>query len=130
MRFVCDRCQTKYSIADEKVRQKILKIRCKTCENVITVRESMTAADSAALARPAPPPPPPRAAAPRAVEWYLSINGVQEGPFGLAGLVTRIQAADRADELHVWNDHLDSWKPPTSVPEVAAELRLRSGATS
>ena len=36
MKFVCERCHTRYSIADDKVRQKILKIRCKTCENVIT----------------------------------------------------------------------------------------------
>jgi predicted Zn finger-like uncharacterized protein len=39
MKFVCDRCQTRYSIADEKVRQKILRIRCKTCGNVIVVRD-------------------------------------------------------------------------------------------
>jgi predicted Zn finger-like uncharacterized protein len=39
MKFVCDRCQTRYSIADEKVRQKILRIRCKTCGNVIVVQE-------------------------------------------------------------------------------------------
>jgi predicted Zn finger-like uncharacterized protein len=39
MKFVCDRCQTKYSIADDKVRGKVLKVRCKTCQNVITVRE-------------------------------------------------------------------------------------------
>jgi len=43
MKFVCDRCQTKYSIADEKVRGKILKVRCKSCSNVITVREAPTA---------------------------------------------------------------------------------------
>ena len=40
MKFVCDRCQTRYSIADEKVRQKILRIRCKTCGNVILVQDS------------------------------------------------------------------------------------------
>ena len=39
MKFVCERCQTKYSIADEKVRGKILKVRCKSCANIITVRE-------------------------------------------------------------------------------------------
>jgi predicted Zn finger-like uncharacterized protein len=39
MKFVCDRCQTKYSIADERVRGKILKVKCKSCANVITVRE-------------------------------------------------------------------------------------------
>lgn len=41
MKFLCDRCKTRYSIADERVRGKILKIRCKNCSNVITVREGM-----------------------------------------------------------------------------------------
>src|SRR6185369_15998341 len=40
MKFVCDRCQTKYSIADERVRGKVLKVKCKSCANVITVREA------------------------------------------------------------------------------------------
>lgn len=40
MKFVCEKCQTKYSIADEKVRRKVLKIRCKNCGNVIEVREA------------------------------------------------------------------------------------------
>jgi predicted Zn finger-like uncharacterized protein len=43
MKFLCDRCKTRYSIGDDRVRGKILKIRCKTCMNVITVREGMTA---------------------------------------------------------------------------------------
>ena len=43
MKFLCDRCKTRYSIGDERVRGKILKIRCKNCANVITVREGMTA---------------------------------------------------------------------------------------
>ena len=43
MKFLCDRCKTRYSIGDERVRGKILKIRCKNCANVITVREGMMA---------------------------------------------------------------------------------------
>jgi len=39
MKFHCDRCKTRYSIGDERVRGKILKIRCKNCSAVITVRE-------------------------------------------------------------------------------------------
>ena len=38
MKLVCDRCQTRYSIADEKIGERILRIRCKTCNNVITVQ--------------------------------------------------------------------------------------------
>ncbi|NMO20745.1 GYF domain-containing protein, partial [Pyxidicoccus fallax] len=37
MNFTCDNCQKRYSIADEKVRGKTVKVRCKNCQNVITV---------------------------------------------------------------------------------------------
>lgn len=39
MKFSCERCQTRYTIGDDKVQGKILKIRCKTCANVIILRE-------------------------------------------------------------------------------------------
>ena len=39
MKFICEKCKTKYSIADTKVKGKVLKIRCKNCSNIITVRE-------------------------------------------------------------------------------------------
>ena len=41
MKFYCHRCSKPYLIADERVRGKILKIRCKSCSAVITVREGM-----------------------------------------------------------------------------------------
>ena len=40
MKFICDKCKTKYSIADEKVRKKVLKIRCKKCRTIIVVRDT------------------------------------------------------------------------------------------
>jgi len=39
MRFSCDSCGTKYSIADEKVRGKVLRVRCKKCGASILVKE-------------------------------------------------------------------------------------------
>ncbi len=50
MKFYCDKCQTKYSIADEKVRGKVLKVRCKNCSHVITVREAVSPAHADATA--------------------------------------------------------------------------------
>ncbi|HLL53622.1 MAG TPA: AgmX/PglI C-terminal domain-containing protein [Myxococcaceae bacterium] len=46
MNFSCENCQRRYSIADEKVRGKTVKVRCKNCQNVIT------------LSAPAPEPEP------------------------------------------------------------------------
>src|SRR3954470_5700600 len=42
MKFQCDRCKTRYSIGEEKIRGKVLKIRCKNCSAVITVREGQS----------------------------------------------------------------------------------------
>jgi hypothetical protein len=70
-------------------------------------------------------PPAPQARAQRSIEWHLAIGGQQTGPFGLAALVTRILAVPRGGEVYVWNEHLDGWKEPKDIPEVAAELRLR-----
>ena len=65
MKFVCDRCQTRYSIADEKVRKKILRIRCKTCGNVIIVQgEPVVSGDAVPAAAPAAPKALPGAARP------------------------------------------------------------------
>lgn len=52
MKFVCELCHTKYAISDEKVRGKVLKVRCKTCANVITVRETGASVESPTAAPP------------------------------------------------------------------------------
>jgi predicted Zn finger-like uncharacterized protein len=72
MKFHCDRCKTRYSIADERVRGKILKIRCKNCSAVITVKEGGTAQEPVTATKPAAVPAPaaakpavPRPAVPR-----------------------------------------------------------------
>ena len=49
MKIVCDSCGTKYSIADEKVRGKVFKIRCKKCSHIIVVRGGETGGPEATL---------------------------------------------------------------------------------
>ena len=40
MKIVCEACQAKYSISDDKVRGKAFKIRCKKCGHIIVVRSA------------------------------------------------------------------------------------------
>jgi predicted Zn finger-like uncharacterized protein len=40
MRFSCKKCNAKYAIADEKIRGKVVKVRCKHCGQVMVVRGS------------------------------------------------------------------------------------------
>lgn len=138
MKFLCDRCKTRYSIGDDRVRGKILKIRCKNCANVITVREGMEAPpddggaaagrrnpttmipaiqesklasplNAAFSAQLAKPPPA------LEEEWYVSIEGEQSGPFNL-GEAQRWVASKAYDaDLHCWSEGFDDWLPVDKV---------------
>ncbi len=44
MRFVCEQCQTRYTIPDEKARGRALKVRCKKCNGIIVIRPEAAAA--------------------------------------------------------------------------------------
>ena len=134
VKFLCDRCKTRYSIGDERVRGKILKIRCKNCANVITVREGMTAdapGEPSRRNRPTTAAPLAQVAAevaahqangagkppPAALEeeWYVSIDGEQEGPFTLADAQRWVASKPAEAELHCWSEGFDDWMPVDKV---------------
>src|SRR5215471_6906935 len=91
MKIVCDSCGTKYSIADEKVRGKVFKIRCKKCSHIIVVRggEGSDApaegarenpGDSGGFGAPGSSAPAPSLAAPTDAVWHLVVDREQIGP--------------------------------------------------
>jgi predicted Zn finger-like uncharacterized protein len=93
LRFSCESCQTRYTIADEKVHGRVLKVRCKTCGAAIMVREAGARNVSGAAGTATPPegvagpitPPAPS----RPLEWYAMIAGKQEGPLSEGDLRAR-----------------------------------------
>jgi predicted Zn finger-like uncharacterized protein len=164
MKFLCDRCKTRYSIADERVRGKVLKIRCKSCSHVITVREGMTDDEDGATPAPVAATPAPAAKAggakqggtftgpapvgrggsasaangsaladafaqvmqpqradteppPSALEeeWYVSLDGNQEGPYSLAEAQAWIAGKKLDDDLYCWSEGFDDWLPVDKV---------------
>lgn len=152
MKFLCDRCKTRYSIGDDRVRGKILKIRCKNCANVITVREGMDADGSDLPARAKKPttmaPMPVDAGAPAAgnsalgqafasamtkpppaleEEWYVSIDGEQSGPFSLSEAQRWVAAKPIDADLHCWSEGFDDWLP---VDKVSHFRNLRKKPTA
>jgi len=135
VKFLCDRCKTRYSIGDDRVRGKILKIRCKNCANVITVREGMDAADEGSrVGRPTTAAPPIADARPAngalnaafsaqlakpppalEEEWYVSIDGDQSGPFSLAEAQRWVASKAFDADLHCWSEGFDDWLPVDKV---------------
>lgn len=116
MKFYCDKCRTKYSIADEKVRGKVLKVRCKKCSHIITVRE---AASPAAGPKAAAPPRLPQRGE---VQWYYSINGQSFGPLRQGQLANKFARGELGDAVYVWNETFTEWKLVGEVAVFAPAL--------
>ena len=110
------------------MRGKVLKIRCKNCEFVISVREGMeeAAATAERAARPttmapssgpseAPPaPPPPQLEE----EWYVSIDGQQAGPFVLSEAQAWVAKHPVVADLHCWSEGFEDWLPVEKVSQL------------
>ncbi|HOX42700.1 MAG TPA: AgmX/PglI C-terminal domain-containing protein [Myxococcota bacterium] len=118
MRFTCDKCNALYSIADDKVRGKLVRFRCKRCQQVLLLR-----GDGAARAGGAAQPPAPEAASagrPGApVEWFAGLDGQEQGPIGLAELERRLRSGALTQEHFFWREGMQDWLPLEQVPELA-----------
>src|SRR3954463_2577772 len=97
MKIVCDKCATKYSIADEKVRGKVFKIRCKKCSHIIVVKggdgadaagDSASDGDDAATVAGSFDP------SGGEKVWYLVVNGEQVGPFNASEVRAKFAAGE------------------------------------
>ncbi len=108
MKIVCDSCGTKYSIADEKVRGKVFKIRCKKCSHIIVVRGGETGGPEAT-------------AAPASDGgWHLVIDGEQVGPLGDADVRTKIERGEVKADTYTWKEGFADWVKLSAVPDFAA----------
>ncbi len=64
----------------------------------------------------APVGPPP---IPQAAQFFLAVNGQQQGPFDTAGLQQKIQSGELTAETLVWKQGMANWQKASEVGEVA-----------
>ena len=118
MKIECDKCGAKYSIADDKVRGKTFKIRCKKCSNVIIVRDKAGGGDAAESEAPADEP-----------GWHLAIGGETVGPLSEQEVREKHAAGEIDRETSVWQEGFEDWLP---LGDVAAfsDLADRAAASA
>src|SRR5580704_6224144 len=136
MKIVCDACQAKYSISDDKVQGKVFKIRCKKCSNIIVVRGGANAAEAA----PAPQEKDTRvydygydggggaAGGADDVVWHLVINQDQVGPMSVGEVQQRFASGEIDGETFAWREGFADWLPLAQVDVFAA--LITSGSTT
>lgn len=128
MKIVCDECGAKYAIADDKVRGKVFKIRCKKCSNVIVVRG--TAGEEEQSSQPEQNEtrtfdyagydnPQEDAAVGDEAVWHLVIDQEQVGPLSVAEVQQRFAQGLIDRETYAWREGFDDWVPVGSLSEFA-----------
>ncbi|MFZ5468187.1 MAG: AgmX/PglI C-terminal domain-containing protein [Myxococcota bacterium] len=148
MNVTCDKCQKRYSIADEKVRGKTVKVKCKHCQNVISVRgppddpptrainlgdmaQLRAQATGAATAGPKPAWEEERTTAMPALDlasvWFAMVKGKQTGPMDVLGLEAKVKAGEVSLRTFVWKQGMADWKRASELPELS---RLFAGGSA
>ena len=127
MKIVCDACQAKYSIADDKIQGKAFKIRCKKCNHIIVVKtggEGAAASTAAAAAEKPKAGAAPAAAAPAVDQgiWHVVIDGEQVGPLTEVEVKDRLRQGKINSETLVWKEGFADWTQLSAAPELAALL--------
>jgi len=134
MKINCQSCGAKYTIADDKVRGRTVKIRCKKCSSAIVVKgaedqpgeeEEDDATRVYAGDEPAPagyPAATPQAAESQDSDWTVTLDdGSQQG-----GSLEELRALYKAGRVHpdcfVWRDGMSDWQPLRDTPELFQAL--------
>jgi len=104
MKIECDKCGAKYSIADDKVRGKTFKIRCKKCSNVIIVREKEGGAADAGAAEG-------DSGGGEEGGWHLAIDGETVGPISEQEVRDRFAAGEIDKDTSIWQEGFEDWLP-------------------
>jgi predicted Zn finger-like uncharacterized protein len=133
----CDKCNKRYSIADDKVRGKSVKIRCKQCQNLISVQGPSATGQAAAVAVSASVPAAAAAAhlggaspweeeRTRAMpamdtssQWFAMVKGKQLGPFDVRGLEGKVKSGELTLRTYLWKQGMGDWKRASELPEVS-----------
>ncbi len=126
MKIVCDNCATKYSIADEKVRGKVFKIRCKKCSHIIVVRGGADGSVEATSSRDAGPADggfpgggeEQQTIAARGASgaeaggdavWHLVIDREQVGPLSPSEVRAKFSGGEVDAETYAWREGFGDW---------------------
>ena len=128
MKITCQACQAKYTIADEKVLGKIVKIRCKKCGSTIVVNgadPSAGAGSPSHLADGADAP-----VDPSQDDWTVNVAEGDQRTMKEDEIVAAFVAGVVDDETYCWRDGMADWAPLREIPGLQAACREAARAAS
>ncbi len=120
MKITCQACAAKYTIADDKVQGKIVKIRCKKCGATIVVNGNDPAAgagaDQAAAARFD------YAGQAGAEQWTVNVADGDQRTMTDGEIVEAYHGGVVNDETFCWKDGMGDWLPLREIEQLYAPV--------
>jgi predicted Zn finger-like uncharacterized protein len=127
MKITCESCQSKYTVADEKVQGKTAKIRCKKCGATILVNASGAVAGAAAAGAEGAAP---AAEAPGEPSYMVNVADGDQRSMTLAEIVAAYNEGRVDGETFVWADGMSDWQALAGVEAIVAALHAHTGTPS
>jgi predicted Zn finger-like uncharacterized protein len=131
MKVTCQACSAQYTIADDKVKGRKVKIRCKACQTPIVVDGQNPAPEAAGSGLSEAPPAldpfaPETALAPDADVWNVNLSDTDSRTMTTAEVIEGFRAGLVTVDAFVWKDGMGDWQPIMDCVELAP---LLSGPT-
>ncbi len=119
MKIQCQSCQAKYTIADEKVLGKVVKIRCKKCSATIVINGNETRApednadthvfDYAGQAND---------------QWTVNVADGDQRTMTGQEIVAEYRTGVVNDETYCWKDGMADWLPVREIEQLYGAVKL------
>ena len=132
MKVTCQACSAQYTIADDKVKGRKVKIRCKACQTPIVVDGQNSAAEAASSGLSEAPPAldpfaPETALATDADVWNVNLSDTDSRTMTTAEVIEGFRSGLITTDAFVWKDGMGDWLPIMDCVELAP---LLSGPTA
>lgn len=118
MKIQCQSCQAKYTIADEKVLGKVVKIRCKKCSSTIVINgneqpRADESADAGAFDY----------ANQSGEQWTVNVADGDQRTMTLAEIVAEYKNGTVNDETYCWKDGMADWLPVREIEPIYGAIK-------
>jgi len=126
VKISCPACSAKYSIADDKVQDRLAKIRCRKCGATIVIDGKTSpphvytsAGEAGEVAEPSEA---------SGGEYSVDFGEGDQRSLPLRDLITAYNSGQVTGETYVWAEGFSDWKPLADVAEIVEALNAGSAA--
>src|SRR4051812_19166477 len=109
MKITCQSCQSKYTVSDDKVQGKTVKIKCRKCGATILVNSDGVTTNGAGITDAVSSSG--GGSADGAMSFLVNVGENDQRSMSMAEIVTAYNGSVITPDTYVWADGMGDWQP-------------------